>query len=398
MKIAFFTDFFPPQINGVVTYIIETANRLVLRGHEVLVIAPKPKREVKINPSQFTFKLIFLPSFPALFYPEARITIPSLPKLLVELKKFKTELIHIQAPFTVGTEGIFAGKILKLPLVATFHSFLIDKPFLEDLKLEKIADRLQYPLWSLYTSYHNLTDTIVCPTRIAQIELKKYGLSKPSIVIPHGINLLSIEKGFNADISHFYKKIGLKSTDKIGIYSGRLAADKSVEMLINIWKKVTGQIPNAKLLIIGTGPLEDKLKSVVKKLQLTGKVVFTGAVNRKVLIEDGLLRIGQIAVTASKIENPSYSLIEEMAFGLPIVAFRMRGIPEIVDKNNGILVPSDDIDSFAENIVDLFTDGTKLKKLSVGAKNKALEFDLEKNIESLENLYSKLIESNVKTH
>ena len=87
MRIAIFTDAFLPQINGVVTYITETAQKLVERGHEVLVFAPKPRKGVKINLSEFSFKIFLLPSLPAFVYPDARITLPALPKLLIDLKQ-----------------------------------------------------------------------------------------------------------------------------------------------------------------------------------------------------------------------------------------------------------------------------------------------------------------------
>ena len=393
MRIAIFTDAFLPQINGVVTYITETAQKLVERGHEVLVFAPKPRKGVKINLSEFSFKIFLLPSLPAFVYPDARITLPALPKLLIDLKKFRTEIIHIQTPFTVGTEGLISGKILKIPLVATFHSFYIDKPFFEDFKLEKFSDQLQNPLWNLYTSYFNLVDTVICPTRIAQTELKKYGLYKPNVVIQHGVNFFLINKGIKADISNLQRKLGLKSADKVGIYSGRLAADKGIDTLINIWRKVVNNIPDAKLLIIGSGPIENSLKNLVKKFKLRKEIIFSGAINRDTLMEKGWLKLGRLAVSASKIENMSYSLLEEMAFGLPAVAYKIRGIPEILDNDCGILVPPDDTDSFAEKIVDLFSDGAKLKKLSRGAKNKAKLFDLEKKIDALENLYSDMINS-----
>ena len=391
MKISFFSDAFFPQLNGVVTYVMETAQKLSEHGHEVSVFVPKPPRGTILNLNKFSFKIFYLPSFPVLIYPDFRMAIPLLPKLILDIKKLETEVIHIQAPFSVGTNGLMLGKVLKIPVVATCHSFIADKPFFEDFKLERLSDRLQSPLWSLYTSFHNLTDIVICPTKAVQTELSKYGLTKPSVVIPHGINFESIQKGDRVGIFHYYKKFGLKSTDKIAIYSGRLAADKNVETLIKIWKKVIFQIPNAKLLMIGSGPQEEKLKKLVKRLKLTGQVNFIGLVSRETLIEKGLLRIGQIAVSASKIENPSYSLLEEMAFGLPIVAFRMRGIPEIVNEKNGRLAEPDDTDSFAEKIVELFSDQTQLINLSNGAKKRALDFDLEKNIESLENLYSKLI-------
>ena len=397
MKIAYFTDTFLPSKNGVVTYVVENAKRLAERGHEVVVFAPKPGFRVKFNFSQFKFKTVLLPSLPAFFFPEERFTLPNLPKLLIDLKKFKCEIIHIQMPFPVGFDGLFASKILKIPLVATFHSFYIDKPFFEDLKLEKLHGLLENPLWNLCTSFHNQADIVICPSKAGQNTLKKYGLNKPSIVISNGLDLRAIKKGQKENISVWQSKFEIAKTDKVAIFSGRLQADKNIETLIRIWRKVVIQIPNAKLMIIGSGPMKERLRFLTKKFKLTRNIIFTGSINRDILIESGLLRVGQLAVSASKIENQSYALLEEMAFGLPIVAFNIRGIPEIVDHENGILIDPDDIESFANKTIELLKDEKEMEELSKGAIKKSERFDLDKNLDQVVRVYSNLIEKKKST-
>src|SRR3990167_9101023 len=125
MRIAIFTDSFLPQINGVVSYVFDTATQLQRRGHQVIIFAPKPRRGVKLNLEQYPFSIKLLPSLPSFIYPDIRFTIPSLPKVLLILKRFKPDVIHIQDPSTVGTEGLTAGKILKIPVAITFHTFFL---------------------------------------------------------------------------------------------------------------------------------------------------------------------------------------------------------------------------------------------------------------------------------
>lgn len=392
MNIAIFTDAFPPQINGVVSYVLDLATVLIKIGHNVTVFAPKPKRNFKLDLTTYPFQVILLPSLPALFYPDLRITIPSLPKILYELRKFRPDVIHVQDPFSVGSEGLMAAKIINIPTVITFHTFFMDEKMLENLKVDvKIAAIVNGPIWHLTSYYHNLADVIICPTHNAQDELRKHGLKKPSVVIPHGINLSFVKQQSKKEIDTKRKELGLKSDDLVGIYVGRLAADKSIDILIKSWKKVVNKIPAAKLLIIGSGPFEHDLKFLARQLKISGNVYFAGEMDRKELLNNGYLQVGNLAVTASKIENPSYSLLESMAYGLPVVGVAMRGIPEIVDDKNGILVPPDDLRAFACAVIDIFENKEKFKKLSLGSKIKIKSFDINKTIKQLEKIYSELI-------
>lgn len=392
MKIAIFTDAFSPQINGVVSYVLDLATILTSIGHNVIVFAPKPKRGFKLNLTTFPFQVILLPSLPALFYPDLRITIPSLPKILFHLRKFKPEIIHVQDPFTVGSEGLMAAKILKISTVITFHTFFMDEKMLENIKLDgKVASVINGPIWHLTSYYHNLADAIICPTHTAQDELMKHGLKKPSTVISHGINLSFVKHQSKEEIDNKRKKLGINPEDLVGIFIGRLAADKSIDILVKAWKKVADKIPKAKLLVIGSGPLEHELKLSVRQLKLSSNVIFAGKMERKEIFESGFLQIGNLAVTASKIENPSYSILESMAYGLPVVAVAMRGIPEIVNEQNGILVPPDDPEAFASAVIEIFKDTQKLKKLSIGSSMKAQSFDINKTVRQLEKIYENLI-------
>lgn len=391
MKIAIFTDFFLPQINGVVSYVVDIASELVSKGHKIVVFAPKPKRGVKISQKDFSFKLVFLPSLPTFLYPDFRITIPALPKVLLYLRKFGADVIHVQDPLTVGTEGLTAGKILNIPTVITFHTFFMDEEMLKILKIrKKVVDLINNPLWKLTVYYHNLADVVICPSEIAREELVMHGLKAPNQVIHNGINLSKIKiLNKNAKVKK-RQEIGVFPNDKLGIFVGRISVDKSIEVLIKAFQIVAVKIKESKLLLVGDGPDMGRLKKLVEDLNLADNVLFLGRLPRESIIQGGILSIADFFVTASKIENQSIAILEALAHGLPIIGVNMRGNPELVDDKTGILVEADNEQKLAEAIVKFFSNDKLASILKSGAISTSKKYDLSESVALLEKTYESL--------
>lgn len=387
MRIAIFTDAFLPQINGVVTYVLDIASKFSKRGNQILIFAPKPRRGLKLNLSKFPFKVVLLPSVPALLYPDFRLTVPALPRVLLQLRKFKPDVIHIMDPLTMGTDGIMAAKIRKIPIIITFHTFFMDEDMLKYFKLSKRAKLLHTPLWRLTAFYHNLANAIICPSKISEKELEKHGLKKPTIVIPNGIELGKIKKFTAKEILAKRLSSGLKTSDRVAIYVGRLAPDKSLDVLLAAWKIVSQKEPNARLLIVGGGPEEKRLKKMVADFNLTNQVIFLGVLERDKILTEGIYNLADIFVTASKIENQSLAMLEAMAHGLPIVGINIRGTPELVDAQNGLVVEPDNVEALAQAVINLFSSSKLRKKLGQRSLQKVQDFDLDKSVVKLEATY-----------
>jgi len=396
MRIAFFTDAFLPQINGVVSYLIEIASKLCKHGHEVIVFAPKPRRGVKVDISNYPFEAVLIPSIPSFLYPDIRITFPSLPRTFLQLKKFAVDIIHINDPGTLGTEGIMLAKILKVPSLITFHTFFLDEEILKNVKFWKVISYLDTPLWHLMAYYHDLADIVVCPSRVSQKELTRHGLKKPSVVINHGIDLGRMKTLSAEERARLRRLYNINQEDKVGIFVGRIAVDKSLDILIRAWKLVCLRYDSAKLLLVGRGPKEADLKKLTEKLNLSENIIFTGAMSREEILNSGIYKIADIFVTASKIENQSFSMIEAMAHALPIVAVDMRGAPELVDKQNGILVDADSPSALAAAVIRLFSDRLCTKKLAQGSLDKSKKYDLDYSVTRLEKLYRDLVDKKQK--
>ena len=111
MKIAIFTDTFPPAINGVANTAYRSAKSLLAQGHQVAIVTVGASEERKDFNYQ-GLEVINLPSIPTSFiYQESRGYLP-LGLSLRKLKKFQPDVIHLHTPMPVGMEAVMVGKFL----------------------------------------------------------------------------------------------------------------------------------------------------------------------------------------------------------------------------------------------------------------------------------------------
>ena len=128
MRIAIFTDTFLPQINGVVTATISLIKVLANKGHHIILIAPDFGQSEKFKYNNV--EIIQVKGIPALFYEDFRLTKFFSFKVMKIIKEKKIELIHFQTPLMLGVQAIWISRILKLPLVGTFHTLFTDSQYL----------------------------------------------------------------------------------------------------------------------------------------------------------------------------------------------------------------------------------------------------------------------------
>jgi 1,2-diacylglycerol 3-alpha-glucosyltransferase len=117
MRIAFFTDTYEPQKNGVVTSINLFKEELERQGHKVLIFCPKDRA---LAGRKDTVQFSSVPFRP---YPEYRFAVPG-PKQLLAVRKFRPDVIHAQSPGPIGIMGLSTAKLLNIPFFFTYHTDL----------------------------------------------------------------------------------------------------------------------------------------------------------------------------------------------------------------------------------------------------------------------------------
>jgi len=219
-------------------------------------------------------------------------------------------------------------------------------------------------------------------------------------VVPNGVDLKKFhfkgflrEKSSQLEIQSLKKKLGIEPDKKVVITVSRLVVKNGIEYLIeslnylseNLKKKIF-------LIIIGSGPLEKKLKSKVKKLGLREKVLFLGNVANTEVPQ--YLNISDVFIRPSISEGLGNAFLEAMAVGVPVIGTPVGGIPDFLKNGEtGLFCKVADPKSIAEKMELLLNDEKLQQKLiQNGRKLVEEKYNWELIAEKFRNIFNKLCE------
>ena len=165
---------------------------------------------------------------------------------------------------------------------------------------------------------------------------------------------------------------------------GNLTPKKDHETLIRAFALMTDDQPEARLVIIGGGPREQHLRACGRQYGVAAKLVLTGVRDDVSQLLAGF----DLFAMSSLHEGLSIALIEALAAGLPIVATRVGGIPElIVDGRHGLLVPPRDPVAFCSAMSRVLGDDALRTAMVAAAKSRATEFGVQNAADTLQESY-----------
>ncbi len=184
------------------------------------------------------------------------------------------------------------------------------------------------------------------------------------------------------------REFGFENDNVVIAIVARLAPVKNHSFLLDTFHTVSTVHPQARLLIIGDGPLLDQLKDKAASLKLTDKIVFTGDrhdVSR-------LLTAVDIATLCSQSEGLSLTLLEAMSTQLPVVATDVGGNSDIITNGeNGYIIKLNDKSDYADKLSKLIHSGDLRKRLGIKARNEALaNWSLKGMVNAYQDLYQEL--------
>lgn len=364
MRIGIFTDSYTPYINGVSTSVMMLENALTKMGHDVFIVA--------VNPDDRTYKLerdghvLRIPGFP-IPIANYRLTTCYPIKAVNYIKEWNLDIIHSQTEFSIGTFARVIGKQFHIPVVHTYHTmyedyiYYITKGYFDGTS-KKVVEYI-----TKFYCDKTIEELIVPTPKTYRLFKEKYKYDRNIHIIPTGIELDRFykENQNENELRELRKSLGIKSKDKVILYLGRLALEKSVDFLIDNMVDILKKNPNTKLLIVGDGPDIETYKKLVNKHKINKNVIFTGFVEwTKVPLYYG---ISDIFTTASHTETQGLTVIEAMAADLPVVAlddesFRNVVIPTL----NGYLFK--DKKEYLKYMLDLLNDDKLRKSLSKQAR------------------------------
>jgi glycosyltransferase involved in cell wall biosynthesis len=199
------------------------------------------------------------------------------------------------------------------------------------------------------------------------------------------LNAIDTEAFAAGDGKAFRDEFDLSGAPLVSMVA-RLHPDKNHQMLIDAFARVRAAVPEAKLLIVGSGALEGELR--IQAASLGDSVIFTG--DRKDI--PAVMAASDVVVLCSRHETFGKTLAEAMAAGRPAVATAVDGIPEVVvDGVTGLLVPPGDVEALARAVVRLLRDRELGANLGAAGRARAREhFDSRRSVGRLQQLYDEL--------
>lgn len=325
-----------------------------------------------LNPKKIKFKIINMSPwkyFGFLVNYAARILAGILFSLKINLENEKNTIVYCATEFWMDS---LPGFILKLrfPNITWITTWFQTAP--NPLIGFKEGDRaLSYrfhalPYWLVQLPIKHLikkwADFVLVNNEFEKKQFPDMERQKKVIVVLGAVNFKEIE---NWKLKMSKARAGAPGNlPKVydGVFQGRFHPQKGVVELIDIWKLVVDKKPDARLALIGDGPLMEEVKEEIKKLNLQENITLFG------YIFDGVEKY-QIFAQSKVVLHPAFydsggmAAAEAMALGLPAVGFNLKSYESYYPKGM-VKVKIGDLESFANKILELLSNEKLYKKIS----------------------------------
>ena len=306
--------------------------------------------------------------------------VPMIPSLLSTLMKMNFDIIHSHDFYAFSSfYSALASRLKRNPLILTEHF---------DNFPPSVINAYLYLFNSYTLGRYTLFQAkkIIALTGAIKEHLVRIGADEKKIeILPNAVdtdlfsprrkNLLETKWGISSPVI---------------LFVGRLVEDKNIKLLLQAYSEVIKAIPDAKLVIVGKGPLESELKRLKESLGLN-QVFFLGAVETKFMPN---IYAGCDVLVLPSIREPFGNVVTEaMASGKPVVGSYLGGMKDtIIHGVTGYHVQPQSTQQISKYLSRLLEDESLSKRLGQNARIRALEhYDQELLIQRIEQIYQSAI-------
>ena len=344
MRVLFISDVYFPRVNGVSTSIRTFRTDLLSHGVETQLVAPRYAGASEAEPGILRVAAAGVPGDPE----DRRMRWGALTRTLAGLASGGFDLVHIHTPFIAHYAGVRFARRTGLPCVATYHTFF--EEYLHHY-LPILPRRLGRALARRFTrSQCDDVRALIAPSEPMRAVLMEYGVTTPIHVLPTGLPADRFRPG---DGAAFRARAGIAPDAPLVTYIGRVAHEKNIGFLIEMFREVLRQVPQAMLVIAGEGPARAALEAQAAALR--ERVRFVGYLDRDSALLD-CYAAANVFAFASRTETQGLVLLEAMAQGAPVVSTAELGTRSILTPESGALVVPEDGPAFAAAVVRVLRD------------------------------------------
>ena len=209
-------------------------------------------------------------------------------------------------------------------------------------------------------------------------------------VIPYGVDTWQFRSSPELRLET-RRRLGLEPHHRVMVMTRWFKPIYGIEYFLQALPTVLQQIPNARAVLVGSGPLETELRQLTHTLGIGDAVHIVGVVANDEL--PGYLNAGDVYISSSLSDGTSISLLEAMACGLPAVLTDVPSNLEWVEPGvNGAIVPRRSIEPLSRALISMLKDGDMARQM--GERNREIvekRANWDQNFSEIEELYSTLV-------
>lgn len=318
-------------------------------------------------------------------------------EVLSEVEAHQIDVVHAHNTYPLFSPSIFrALKKNNVPVVLSLHNQQLTCPRADHMRDGKICDTCLTSS-ALQCGFKNCRDNRLesWAYAIRSQTARKLGLFRDNVTIFIALTQFAkqrlVQSGYDAERISVLPNMAPgpfaavdPAENHYVAFAGRLSAEKGIPTLLAAARK----LPQLAFRLAGAGPEEANFRSMASE-----NVEFVGKLERQAMI-DFYRQARLLVLPSNNYEMCPLVISEAMSHGVPVVASRIGGIPELVDHGkSGLLFPVGDVDALAASIERIVESPTLCRELGEAARHRAqLEFGEDRYLEQLLSIYQKAID------
>ena len=389
MEILYITQWLSPVGGGGEVVFRDIVYGMSQNGHYVHVLCQRLSESAEIDTSSINSNNLHINrinpvivGFPPSMKQNLTFIVNAILKGSQIIRKYKIELIHVNN-FAPVIAGSILSKLFDIPIVSTIHVvFGSSSPgYWKRWSSQKNISSMSSIIGPLF---ENLTikipvSAIHSVSNATRKDILKVNSKSKVVVVANGVDLTYYDRyESNLDYQNYV------------VFIGRLVFNKNLDIVITSLTEVRKKIPDAKLIVIGFGPMMDEWKNMTLRLGLAKNVVFTGYVSQERKIE--ILSKSSALLLPSITEGMPIVVLEAFALSKPVLLSDIEPHRDIVEDGiDGFLIPHHDINEWAKKIIFVLSNKKAREDMGLKARSKVeRQFNMNKTLRELEILYNRL--------
>ena len=337
LRIAMVTETYPPEVNGVARTVSEMVEGLRLRGHSIQLVRPRQNGADRAfldgNLEEVLGRGIAIPR-----YPQLKLGLPARRALRRQWSLRRPDVVHIATEGPLGWSALAAARDMDLPAATDFHTNF------HTYSRHYGVGWLARPVVAYLRRFHNRADCTLVPTAELAEDLAREGFQRLRVV-GRGVNpaVFSPQRRSAA----LRARWGAAEDTPVVLCVSRFAPEKNFPLVIKAFEAMRQARPDAKLVLVGDGPMSEPLRR-----RNIGYVIAGRLVNGELSAHYASADLFLFPSTSETFGNVT---LEAMASGLGIVAYRYAAAREhLRHEESALLATPDDEAAFiaaAERLV-----------------------------------------------